>query len=311
MKKLFGLILAVLLLAGAAFAISDLNEAPYLQSRYAKTNCDAQFSMADAMDLLAVDENASGINELIIEINSNLSALEGYADSGDKANYNSQAVATNASIGSLNAQIRNAIRTDMKGMANREKRVQLQQQHQANRTEFVECRKNSNLSFVLARVNSYGNIISAWENKIQKYGDRNMDVAGMNQVIADAQTQVIAPLQSAYDSGDYNAAKDAVKTHCLYDGCDSGNFHFSARIEIAKMNAFMYAVQTAAGDFNMSAEWQQGIDSINAASEALNGINGAKYTEETRASVWDSIKACGETLRTMVQNMKGKGSDSE
>lgn len=308
MKKIFGLVLVVLMLAGTAFAVSDSNEAPYLQARYAKINCDARFSIADANSLLAADENAAELSESIETINLNLAALKGYADSGDKANFNTHAVETISAIVSLNAQIRNAVANDLKGPGNREKRVQLRDEHRAQRQLFLECRKNSNLSFALARINAYENILGAWENRIGNFESRGIKVSAMNQIISDARTQIIDPLQDAYDSGDYDTAREAIQTHCLYDGCTSGNFHFAAKIEIAKLDAFLDNVQAAASDANLETEWQSAKDDLNAATTSLEGVSGAKYTSETRSAVWNPIKDAAEKLKTIVQTIRTGGS---
>jgi len=218
--------------------------------------------------------------------------------------FNAKALETWAGIKALNQEARTYLK-DFKGKKNKDKREALKQARDEAKKAFEDCKKASHIVFAQARIDSYKKILSNWETKISNMKSKGLDTAEMTGIIEQARKDILAPLETIVSGGDFNAIKDALKTHCIYDGCDTGNFHLEAKMEIARFNAMLAKIKAKATETGLAAEWQSAKDSIDSAKTALDSLGTAKYTQETKAAVWDKIKEAANKIKELIKKKKG------
>ena len=298
MNKIFGILIIATLLAGVAFAENSGN---FQQARYDNLNCSVQFAISHANSVIAADSNTSDIlNGKISELNSALSTLTTNLSADKNTAFKSQILSVQELTKGLNQLAKEQLR-NLIGPKHKDARGQIRSEFDTAKTTFTDCVKNASLNFANARVTAYNTILSNWEEKIAKFSDKNMDTTEMTQIVADARAQVIAPINNAIATGDYNIVRDAVKGYCLFNGCSTLNFHFAAKMEIAKFNMII----AKALDRNVSADHKATLDSaqssIDAADAALKTVGDGAYTDDNKKEVWDAIKECSSTLKEALK----------
>jgi hypothetical protein len=275
-----------------------------MQARYDQANCFAQFAISHANSIMAADSNLSGaLDGEIATVNADMAALLADVAPDKNSEFKAQLSTAQTDIRALNSAARDQLR-NLFGPSKREARAQVRAAYQEAMAQYVDCRKSANMGFARARVNAYNTILDHDMDTIAKLAAKGLDTTAMTQLVSDAREKVVAPIQAAIDSGDYNAAKDVVKGYCLYNGCSTLNFHFAAKMGIAKLDA----VIAKANDSNLSDAQKsllsQATTSLEAARTALAAVGDGAYTDDNKKGVWDNLKAASSSLAQLLNSGK-------
>jgi hypothetical protein len=156
--------------------------------------------------------------------------------------------------------------------------------------------------FANGRINNFKNSLDVYQKKISVLSAKGVDVSSLNQIISDANTQIIAPLQSAISSaGDASSLNQAIKKYCLFDGCVNGtNFHLAAKFETAKL-------QIALNKINSSSEATQLQTDLTNAKNILTQVGTSQYTSDQNKNLWNAISNGYKVIKSILNSNKLSG----
>jgi len=260
-----------------------------------------------------IDFNVAVLNSMIGASAGNSSSLQSSvtALTNDKAQLQALQNSTNTSSFSLQyasdmKQARNAVaqwRADvLKGLTLGEKAA-LVSSYRFALSSYEQCSFSAEQAMAQDRITNYQQQIAKFQNISSMLGSRGFDASQMNQVLQDAQSQLISPLQSAISAAnDSQSLGLALKTYCLYDGCTNGtNFHLEAKFDIAKYSTVLAALQNVSSAFNLSsATLAQAAQNLGDASSTLAQVGTAAYAKNQGQTLFNDIKAAAQEISQLL-----------
>ena len=82
------------------------------------------------------------------------------------------------------------------------------------------CEKTNYINITQERLNAYQIQLTNFQNETNNLASRGFDVTSLNQLLQDAQNQIITPLQNALSSATTaQQIQTAIRSYCLFDGC--------------------------------------------------------------------------------------------
>ena len=305
-------LLAALLMLPVAYAAPGNAigmQGQLLSAASVEAQCRVDFMVGYLNAIVATVPNANAnLGADVSALRADMATLQGYASSGDAEGYRSYLKGT---FDPAFKDARNDIESrPWKGTGN-ETLSNLKTTYSQLRQTLESCQLNAAKSFAQAKV-------AVYQQDIENYSSRTSAIAGFNgsemntgeldQVVSEAQSQILAPLQAAISSADSSSVlRAALNQYCLYDGCQNGeNFHLAVRYEFARSVATLSSAQLRAGanGSNYFAKAQQDLSSVQS---ALSAIGTSAYTDSNRDQLQNILKTFNDDLRqAMAQMMQAR-----
>ena len=313
MEFKWGALLLAILLVPAAFAApggNNATQAQLLSAASTEAQCRVDFTVGYLNSIItAVPNSSSTLGADVSSLQSDLSTLQGYAASNDASGYRNYLSST---FQPAFASVRSDIEARPWKGSDNATLAGLKANYSQLLQNYQSCQLNALKSFAEAKIAVYSQALDMYANRTNSILNRNntgMDTSALNQLQADAKSQILDPLQSAI-SGATNASqlRDAFNQYCLFDGCANGvNYHLAVKYGIARLNATLDAVQARVGANNSALFTKAQSDLANAES-ALASIGGARYTDGNSGGLRSSLESVnGDIQSAMAQarNMMG------
>ena len=297
-------VLAALMILPAAYAASGGAQAQLLSAASAEAQCRADFMAGYINAITAAVPNASsslGGDASALQVD--MATLKGYADSGDTAGYRSYLGGT---FDPAFKVARNDIESRPWKGAGNETLSSLKSSYSQLRQTLESCQLDATKSFAQAKIAVYRQDLENYSSRTSMIAGRNgsaIDTSGLNQILSDAASQVIAPLEAALSSaGNASDVRAALNQYCLYDGCQNGeNFHLAVKYELARLTATLSSAQSRMGA-NSSDYFAKVQQDVSSAQSALSAIGTSAYTDSNRGQLQDSLKSfTGDLRQAMAQ----------
>ncbi len=275
-----------------------------MQARYDHIACQVDFTKNTIDNVVGkVPDAATQLNQYKEDLTGELNALKGYLDSKDKEQFNSYVKST---LHQKMIDASKAVKDSLHGKnVTKDTRKAIQDQFSADRRAFAACNANTAKTFAQEKVQKMKDDLDEWDKKIDNLSARGINVDDMKKIVSDARSMAVDPVSNEVNgatTGD--AIKAALQKYCLADGCKDGvNFHFFAKMDIARLNALVSYLEGTGKTLDQTALAQLKAD-IDAANSALASVGTSDYTEATRAAAWDSIKKASEDLRDLVKKSR-------
>jgi len=267
-----------------------------------------------------IDFTATVIDSVVAKVPATYDALSGHSATlkNDKAELESLAAAGDRD--GFNSFVSGTVKPDMadgiKALAKERRNYKsynltndtitsLRADYDAAREQMKECEKGSIVKLGQARIRHYNSIIDVWQTTTDKLGEKGVSTAAMQAVIGGAESNVIAPLQSAVDSGDSEQVKAALRTYCLGNGCPGNgdaapqNYHGFAKINIERLQAIVDKLQETA-DSSLLEEAEAKLDIVRS---TLAQVGGNQYSEEQQDAVWDNLREAAKLVRDYMRSI--------
>jgi len=295
------LVLSALLALPAAYAASggaNGAQGQLLGAATAEAQCRVDFTVGYLNAISAAVPNASAtLGADASALQADMATLDGYATSGDTAGYRSYL------SGTMDPAFK-AARNDVasrpwKGSGDATLSSLKASYLQLSQT-LESCQLNAAKSFAQDKIAIYQQDIENYTSRTGAIAGRNGSIGtgGLNQILSDAQSQVIGPLQAAISSaGNASDLRAALDKYCLYDGCKNGeNFHLAVKYGLARLTATLSSAQSRMGanGTNYFAKAQQDLSS---AQSEMSAIGTSQYTDSSRGALQDSMKSFTRDLR--------------
>ncbi|VVB82697.1 Uncharacterised protein [uncultured archaeon] len=281
--------------------VAENNSSTDLQKFYNNAQCKVDFysSVITSMNSLVASD---AVNSAYTTIQSDLSQIQNYSYSGDRAALRQFKNTFESDNSALKTAISDWKKENVKNLSKVEKLDLLSQFNQL-RTTYDACYVSSLKDFGNGRINYFNNNLEVYQKKIDALSAKGVDVSSLNNIITDAQTQIIAPLQTIIDSATTaDSLNQAVKQYCLFDGCTNGiNFHLTAKFEIAKLQIALNAMTAA--DISQDKTDQLYKDITNA-NMVLAQVGTKVYDSSQKKNIWNLIKDGQSIVKSILNTSK-------
>jgi hypothetical protein len=297
----------ILLLSGIAVSQSTAAESSsgtsiqLLNSAMSEINCKTNFTVSFINKAVAATPGVSSLSQQAATLQQETSQLQAYASEGNVSAFRSYLK------GTYDPQLREIKSSAFSGFRNANLTQNatrlLRISYKSMLDSFVTCSFNSKKQFALAKVSSFNFFISKYQQSVINLGSKGLGTTQMSQILSDASSQIVMPLQSAIDSAkSLSQISEALDQYCLFDGCGGMNFHLAARFDLAKLQAVYDRI---GGMANLTGGQRAQLvivqSDISATSSALAAVGTAKYTQSTRQSVWDSMNRTVNDIKVLFR----------
>jgi hypothetical protein len=210
--------------------------------------------------------------------------------------------------GQYTNDVRNAIFSvptqEVKGIS-QSRKVALIASYNQLKSVYDLCEETNYINITNERLNAYQIQINNFQNKTDVLAAKGFDVTSLNQLLAEAQTQIITPLQNALaNASSAQQVRDALKSYCLFDGCINGtNFHLDAKFDIARLNIVLSDLQNNSAALNLdNTLLLQAQQYLSDAQSILNSIGTNNYQNGHGQQIFSDIqKASKDIVQLMNQ----------
>lgn len=312
MRGRLGILFFITLLFLIVFisAENNSNNTVELQHVYDNLKCRVDFYYGVTNSMSDI-RSSNSLNQTTLRLQSDLAQVQTYAEAGNrdalgkyvKDNFESDHSTIKDSISSWReSNVRNLTR---------EQKASLLSQFNQLKKDYDTCQLNSLIGMANGRINYFQNVIETYQKKIDALSAKGIDVSSLNQLISDAQAQIIDPLQTAINSSNNLASiNQDLKMYCLFDGCPNGiNFHLAAKFEVAKLQIGLDKISNANVSQTSIAQLQTDITTANS---ILTQVGTAKYTSSQNTQLFNAIKDGYNVLRAVsTENKSHEGNNTK
>lgn len=303
MKKTIILLLAALLLASVV--VADSNDADYLSVKYDRVACTVNFHMAVMTSIAGQVSQAANLSSPVTKLQDDLKQLQSLAQAGDHKAFRDYVGTLNTDMKSANDAVRE-VRKNYRGRnVSKDMRKSLMDSFKAGKTDFTNCVLQTTTKIGQSRYDLYSKAVQKQQAEVTKLDARNISTTELTSLIDDAQNTILTPLKAAIDTNDTTKVTSALKTYCLYNGCGKGtNFHFAAKIAIARLAAVLEKVTPKANAAGLASDVDAVQKQIDAARAALTAIGFSDYEGGQKGQLWGAIKGAEEALKKLRDDFK-------
>ena len=289
------LLFAILLVTGFASA-----EQPILAQ---ELNCRINFNMGVLNSFQNFSNSSPDIHQSITTLQNDLSRIK---------SFNNNLEVQNFSKGQYSEDMQRVLSSTQSfrkgGRISPDQKAALDSSYKQLQTNYAQCEQQVYTEIGQQKLQQYQNQIADFQNKTNDLKSRGFDVTSLNQLLSNAQTQIVQPLQTALASANSTqAVMTAVKTYCLYDDCLNGtNFHLDANFDITRLTIILNDLQTNADAFNLSnSTLSQAQQNLSNAQAVLTSIGTSTYQEGQIPTVFNNIQAASKIImQSIIQVMK-------
>jgi hypothetical protein len=164
------------------------------------------------------------------------------------------------------------------------------------KTTFQANQLTTYKNFANGRIDYFNSVISAYQSRINTLQAKGLDVSSLTQLLSDAQSTIITPLQNAINSATTPAEiNQAVKGYAIFDGSQGGiNFHLAAKFNVAELQMALDKLTSAGVSQSSITQLQNDISTANT---ALTAVGTSQYTSSQQTQIWNAIQDGWSTIK--------------
>lgn len=293
-------LIALLLLIPAVHA--DEAESRAGNAAFMHMQCKTEFTQGVLKVFITVLPSASTLQTNVDKLRADLAELETKA--ADPKAYTSYVRTT------LHPDLRDSkqasLNVSLTTSTTKAQRSAIRDGYMQKRATYITCTTNATQAFAEAKLALYKKKIAGAQEKANTLQAKGVGIAAVNKVIVDANTQIVAPMESELgNASTLDRKKGVLDKYCLYNGCEYGtNFHFAAKLAIETTQGILNLMKTNANAAQAEESFKQAQIHINAAREALAIIGTKAYSESDKDAVWSHIRAAEKDLKDARKVMK-------
>lgn len=295
------MLLAVPLVSAVPQGIGAYKDAG-LAAAMDNVECKTDFMIGVMESMMEKVNDSSGLASQTDVLNSDVDALQGYADAGDAESFRTYVHGTYA--GHMR-DARQAIIDARKGLKGQD-RLGLAASYRDMRDEYDSCNFGSLKRFADAKKNAYREAIEDKREKLKNLSAKGVDTSGLGALVDGAEDEIVGPLEEELsDAGDAAAVRGAFNKYCLYNGCPNGqNFHFAARFEAAKLEAIIGLIRADADDagFGSDVAAMEGV--LGSVQSELDAAGTSQISASEELGLWGDLKSVVADLKELISKLR-------
>lgn len=273
-----------------------------LQRFYDIANAEVTFysTVANSMTTLVPSET---LTSDMTQLQNDLTQIQTYVTAADRTSLTQFVKGTfQSDLNTVKQDVVSWRQTNYKNLTAQQK-VSLVSGFNQERNDFQSSRLNAYKDFANGRINYFNNVISVYQNRINNLQAKGLDVSSLNQLLSDAQSQIITPLQNAISSAtNASSLNQAVKQYAIFDGSQAGtNFHLAAKFNVDELQIALNKLNSITGVSQTSITQLQG--DINTANSILTAVGTNQYTNDQQTQLWNAIKDGWSTVKTVSNSI--------
>ncbi len=152
------------------------------------------------------------------------------------------------------------------------------------------------------RLTDYNTLMSKEDAQITNLGSKGFDVSGLQSVEDGARSNVVAPLQTAVNTGDGTTIKAQLKSSCLDNGMPY-SYHYSAKINLERLTTVNNKLLTLVTNSTIQGQLSDVSSKLSAVRSQLDAIGTSPYTGSQKDDVWNGLKAASKEIKTAIQEI--------
>lgn len=152
------------------------------------------------------------------------------------------------------------------------------------------------------RLTDYNNLLSKEDSQIANLGSKGFDVSGLQSVENGARSSVVAPLQTAVNTGDGATIKAQLKSTCLDNGMPY-SYHYSAKINLERLTTVNNKLLTLVNNSTIQGQLSDVSSKLSAVRGQLDAIGTSPYTGSQKDDVWNGLKDAALEMKTAIQEI--------
>ncbi len=302
----FGIVIALLFLSAIPLAAAQEEKTEYLEAKYTKIACAIDFR-ADVMEVTA--EKVTQASDLIAHaetLSNDKAQLQALAKAGDAKDFREYVRET---LRPHMKEAKNAFREDRKKFkewnVSKETILELRGEYNESRAEW-NCRDGAILQVGEAKVAWYEAHLAKKEARTQNLSEKGIDTTEMEEIIANAWTQIVAPLREAVSSEDPLTVKNALRTYRLFNGGNESSisYHFAAKYQVARLGAILEAIAPEAREAGYEGKVDEIQGIVDSTKALLSEIADEKYAPGEGEEVWGNIRHGFTQLRELIRSLR-------
>ncbi|MGC8851034.1 MAG: hypothetical protein ACP5O3_02265 [Candidatus Micrarchaeia archaeon] len=304
MKKLF-LVFALLALFAVPFAAAQADDLKdfrgnALRARLSYLQCRVAFTVSQLDSIAASDANATQMTSLKASLENDVAVLAGYAANASVKEFDSYVRSSLAPHAREAVRALSFFKRSLAGKNNTALRKKLRADFQEAQKAFAACESEKQAAYARNRIDYYRKWANDWSNTVSRLSAKGFDVSQLQAVVDDLQSQVIAPLQAAIESGNASEIMAAVQD------ARNKHLHLWARFEVALIRAHLQQLEPIAEKYRL----QEMVGSVNSkvASASALAVPGRVYAEGEFQEVWSYLKDAADDLKALAKAIRGNAS---
>ncbi|MEW6748933.1 MAG: hypothetical protein AB1295_04465 [Candidatus Micrarchaeota archaeon] len=300
-------VLFALFLVPSVFALGPQAEdiqAERLVAAMDNVECKAQFMVGTLESMMEHVDGAGYLQDDIDTINDDVETLQDYVDDGDNAAF------WQYSWGGFTTHMReakqNLAQARMGGNYSIGVMKELRDDYDILKAQYEACNFESAKRFGQGKVDAYELVLETADDKIERLEEKGIETSGLSQLVGEARSEVIDPLQDALDDAETHAeVREALRGYCLFNGCPEGsNFHFAARFEIEKVDSILDAISSDAVEAGLGDEVETAEGHIGDAQDVLDAVGSEQYSGSQHEDMWDSIRSAADAVKDILSALR-------
>jgi hypothetical protein len=290
-------------MATASPGIFDEPKGDALDAAMEHVQCRAEFTIA-VMESQMEHLGGNGLHDDIDAIEDDLEELQDLADNGDIHGFRSYLWVVFAD-NMLDAR-QNAMEHRNQANMTHQVRLKLRSDYFDAKDDFDSCNAGALSHYADAKLDGYNVLLEAAEERAENLSEKGLDTSGLEELIDDAQEQVVGPLEDELDGAESAVEiREALGSYCMFNGCRDGfNFHMAAKWNIEKLDQILVLIEEDAESAGLGDDWDDASGYISDADDALSAVGDDQYEGTEHSDVWDNIRSASETLKDVISELR-------
>ncbi len=299
-------VMLALLLVPMAAASPGLFDEPKengLEAAMEHVQCRAEFTIT-VMESQMEHLGGGDLQDDIDGIEDDLEELQDLVDDEDTKGFRTYLRGTHTD--NMKNARQNALQHRNQGNMTQQVRKELRDEYSDAKEDFDKCNEEALGNFVDAKLEAYKAILERAEERAENLSEKGLDTTGLEELIDDAEEQVVDPLEDAIDSAEtVQEIREAFGDYCMFDGCKDGlNFHLAAKWHIEKLDQILELVEEDAEEAGLEDDWEDAKEYVSEADSALDAVADEQYEGTEHNDVWGNIRSASEALKDIISELR-------
>lgn len=287
--------LAVMALANTVLAQNLTENQTLLQSSFANAQCKVSFTTSFIGDITGAAPSLNSLGADSAAIRADSSVLSSLAASGNVTAYRNYVSGTfDPELNTISRNVGSAIKA-----ANLTKNVtvSLRRNYNDSVAAYRSCSNQTVRQYALQKLNLFNVSIRTYQNQADGIASKGLNASSLDQMLQNAQAQIITPFANAINSAKNNSQiYAAIDAYCLFDGCKNGtNFHLAARFSLQSLTLQLNYLET---DKNVTVSSLAPAQAdLSNASAILATVGTKAYANGQGDDIFDNLSAASKAMQ--------------
>ena len=299
----------MLILPSTAFAAQGTGSQSaisQLQTQLGSITCSNAYLTGYLNDVVTAISNSTitaAVSSDLTKLGTDFSALQADANSGNSAQFKTDAKTYAADSKTANLDARSAIKAAHGKTVNATLKSEMSKLKSDNNSCLFAAKQQK----AQLKIQNYNTALSHATNMTGKLAKHGANTTALSQTINTASAQVQAFQNAVQNAQNSTQLQVALNSFCLYNGCKTpNNFHFAATTAIQANQAKLALLATKNTTSSYQGLVSQAQADLAKAQTVLSQVGTSQYQGTQSSDVWNDIKAAVDVIHHLQQIINHK-----